>query len=325
MRSLTIAAVVLALSAFARGSDLRPIVPGLDLYRPVPVENPLTPEKIALGRQLFHDRRLSRDGSRSCASCHDPSRAFAGRSTVPRGVGRAAGIRDVPTIVNRAWGSSFFWDGRALTLEEQALQPILNPLELGMSAAGVEALARSPSYRSRFQAAFSTEPTLDDVARALASYVRTILAGDSPFDRYRAGNSGALRDDARRGLGLFGGRAGCAGCHSGPLLTDERFHNTGVAWRDSALADLGRATVTGAAADGGAFKTPTLREVARTAPYMHDGSIATLEEVVVFYDRGGRANPHLDPGVRALGLNAADKADLVAFLRSLSGRVEEGR
>jgi cytochrome c peroxidase len=187
----------------------------------------------------------------------------------------------------------------------------------------VVALARSDRYRRQFHAAFGSDPTIDHVARALASYVRTIVAGDSPYDRYIAGDAAALRDEARRGLGLFGGKASCGVCHIGPLLTDEGFHNTGVASRNG--NDPGRGRVTGRPADLGAFKTPTLREVARTAPYMHDGSIATLPEVIDFYDGGGHSNPGLDPSIRPLGLTAAERRDLLAFLMALSGRVSDNR
>ncbi len=258
----------------------------------------------------------------SCASCHDPASAFGGSESIRRGV---RGTRNAPPLINRAWGESFFWDGRAATLEEQARQPLLNPTELGTTREAVETLARSDRYRQRFRAAFGAEPTFDHVVRALASYVRTILAGDSPYDRFLGGNVMALGAEARRGLALFGARAGCINCHSGPLLTDENFHNTGVAWRSGVLTDAGRAGVTGAPGDRGAFKTPTLREVSRTAPYMHDGSVSTLTDVIDFYDRGGQRNPELDPRIRPLRLTAAEKRTLVAFLRSLSGRIVEGQ
>jgi cytochrome c peroxidase len=326
MRAALLAGVALiaALSLSTRAADSWPPL-GLDLYRPVPLDNPLTPGKIAIGRQLFRDRRLSRDGSLSCAGCHDPARAFSGGLPVARGVGGARGTRNVPTIVNRAWGSAFFWDGRAATLEEQVRQPILNPAELGSTPGAVQSLARSNRYRHAFRAVFGADPTFDDVTRALASYVRTIVSADAPYDRYLAGDAGALDGDARRGLALFGGRGRCATCHAGPLLTDETFHNTGVAWRTGVLTDDGRAGVTGRFADQGAFKTPTLREAAGTSPYMHDGSLATLADVIDFYDRGGHPNPALDPGIRPLRFTPAEKRDLEAFLRSLSGRVLDGR
>ncbi len=318
----TVALVIVGTVALQTAGPRPPL--GLDLYRPVPEHNILTREKIALGRRLFHERRLSRDGSLSCAGCHDPRRGFADGRRVARGIGGAPGSRNVPAIVNRAWGTAFFWDGRASTLEQQALQPILSPTELGMAPEGVVALARSAQYRSDFVTVFGAEPTLSDVARALASYVRTIVAGASPFDRYIEGQRGALGADAVRGLGLFRGKAGCTACHAGPTLSDERFHNTGVAWRTGRLSDDGRARVTGAEADRGAFKTPSLRQVTRTAPYMHDGSFATLEQVIDYYDAGGQANPALDSRIRPLHLSAGERRDLLAFLASLTGKVGDG-
>ena len=297
---------------------------GLDLYRPVPRENPLTPGKVALGRKLFHDRRLSRNGSMACASCHDPGRAFTNGARTARGASGSTGTRNVPTLVNRAWGSSFFWDGRAATLEQQALGPILNPDELGATPDAVLALARSSRYRQEFVAAFGGEPTIFDVAGALASYMRTIVAGGAPYDRFVSGETDALTESARRGFVLFRTRARCTTCHAGPLLSDEGFHNTGVAWRDGTVVDEGRYRVTHSPADRGAFKTPTLREIARTAPYMHDGSLPTLESVVEFYDGGGRANPGLDREIRPLNLSPGDKKDLVALLRALTGRIHDG-
>jgi cytochrome c peroxidase len=326
------------------GAPRRPL--GLDLYRPTVDGNPLMPRAIELGRRLFHERRLSRDGSMACSSCHDPRRAFTNGTASAAGVGGARGRRNVPTIVNRAWGRSFFWDGRAPTLEAQVLQPILDPAELAMSAGNVVALANSPAYRDRFAAAFGhasprlpsvpgyrgVDPaglsgddatTLHQVASALAAYVRTIQSGDSPYDRYVQGDRSALDESAARGLRIFRGKGGCSGCHVGPLLSDEAFHNTGVAWRSGTLADEGRARVTGMAADRGAFKTPTLREVARTAPYMHDGSFAILEDVVEYYDRGGAQNPALDNRLRPLNLTSSEKRDLSSFLNALSGRIHD--
>ena len=304
-------------------AGLRPPL-GVDRYRPVPADNPITAEKVTLGRKLFFDRRLSGDGTLSCASCHQPQRAFTDGRSVARGIGGARGRRNSPTLVNRAWGSSFFFDGRARSLEDLALQPILDPAELGSTADVVLSLARS-SYRSKFRAAFDAEPSLEFIAKALASYLRTIVAGNSAFDRLAAGNGAALTTSARRGLALFHSKAGCGQCHSGPNLTDEAFHNTGVAWRTGVLTDQGRAGVTSAPADLGAFKTPTLREISRTAPYMHDGSLATLNDVIEYYDGGGVKNPRLDPKLSALQLSPLEKADLAAFLKSLTGQIQSGR
>jgi cytochrome c peroxidase len=298
---------------------------GLDSYMPVPDENRLTPEKAALGRELFGEPILSRDGKISCATCHDPKRAFTDARPTAVGVFEREGPRRVPRIVNRGYGRSFFWDGRSATLEEQVLQPIQNPKEMDMTLP--EALARVRSierYRALFSAAFGRAPDAAGLARALASYVRTILSGDSPYDRYLLGEAAALDEEARRGLRIFRGKGNCTLCHLGPNLTDEAFHNTGIAWNDGHFADEGRYGVTHDPKDRGAFKTPTLREVALSAPFMHDGSLPTLESVVDYYDRGGNRNAGLDPEVRPLALDAAEKRSLLAFLRALSGAVRDG-
>ena len=323
MRLATLFATAAMVSVATQAAE--PNVPlGVELHRPVPSGNRLTPAKIALGRRLFFDRRLSRDATLSCASCHEPQRAFTDGRAVAQGIGGARGRRNSPTLVNRAWGSSFFFDGRARSLEDLALQPILDPTELGSTADAVLSFARA-SYRSRFRAAFDAEPSLELIAKALASYLRTIVDGDSAFDRFAAGNDSALTTSARRGRTLFNGKAGCGQCHSGTNLTDDEFHNTGVAWRTGVLTDEGRAGVTSAPADRGAFKTPTLREISRTAPYMHDGSLATLPQVIEYYDTGGEKNPSLDPKLRPLHLSPLEKADLAAFLTSLTGRIQEGQ
>jgi cytochrome c peroxidase len=284
---------------------------GLDLYMPVPEDNPLTAEKVALGRRLFHDTRLSRNRTISCASCHDPGRAFSTSRALAIGVGGRVGRRNAPAIINRGYGKAFFWDGRSASLEEQVLQPIQDANEMDLTLD--EARAR-----------IGIEPT--SIAEALASYVRTVLAGDSPFDRFVNGDRSALTAHEQRGLRLFRGTANCTACHIGPNFTDEQFHNTGIAWKvgSNAFADPGRFAVSRNEIDRGAFKTPTLREVARTAPYMHDGSLATLEDVVDYYDRGGNHNPQLDPELHPLRLDSEDKRAIVAFLKALSGRVVEG-
>ena len=309
-----------------RASD-RPEIPlGLDLYLPVPEDNPLSPERVALGRTLFFDPILSRDRRLACAGCHDPERAFTDGRALSVGVFGRVGTRSVPTLVNRAYGRSFFWDGRTSSLEDQVLQPIQDPKEMDMALSDVVVrLRRDRAYSARFQARFGRIPTHVDLAKALASYVRTILSGDAPIDRYVNGDLDALSAQARDGLRIFRRRGNCTACHVGPTFTDERFHNTGVAWQDGELLDPGRYTVTSKEEDRGAFKTPTLREVALTAPYMHDGSIATLEDVVEFYTDGGRQNPFLDRELRPLRLTEDEKTALVAFLRSLAGRVTDGR
>ncbi len=329
LASVTLVAVFLLTDAAASQVSPAPQQPepplGLDLYMHVSDDNPLTPAKVALGRLLFFDSLLSEDRSVACATCHDPGRVFTDGQPVGVGVLGRKGTRNVPTLVNRTYGASFFWDGRATTLEEQVLQPIQHPNEMNITVGEVVVrLRRDQDYSDLFQAAFGREVNEGDLAKALASYVRTILSGNAPIDRYLYGDRDALTERQRQGLGLFRGKAGCTACHLGPTFSDEQFHNTGVAWRDGRLLDQGRFGVTSEDEDRGAFKTPTLREVPRTAPYMHDGSITTLEEVIEFYDRGGNPNPTLDRRVRPLNLTAAEKGDLLAFLRVLSGEIREG-
>ena len=280
---------------------------GLDLYMPVPEENPLTPERIALGRQLFSDRRLSRDGSISCASCHRPDRGFADSRPVAVGVFRRVGRRNVPALINRGYGRAFFWDARNRSLEDQVLRPIEDPNEMDST---VESAAARVGL------------TREDLSRALASYVRSILSGNSRFDRFVDGDRSALSPEEQRGLTVFRGKGNCTACHVGPNFTDERVHNTGIAWRTS--SGQARTSPADEGAGDGAFKTPTLREIARTAPYMHNGGLASLEDVVDFYDKGGQANLHLDEDIRPLKLTADERRGLLAFLRTLSGELQEG-
>ena len=269
---------------------------GLDLYLPVPEDNPLTAETIELGRRLFFDRRLSRDGSIACSSCHDPERAFSDGRPLAIGIDGRQGRRNAPALINRGYGRSFFWDGRVSTLEEQVLKPIEDSSEMDLSLPEAASRIGLPSA---------------EISRALASFVRSILSGGSPFDRFVNDDHAALSAEQQAGLQLFRGKANCTACHVGPNFTDEKLHNTGIAWRDGRLADSG--------AGHGDFKTPTLREIVRTAPYTHDGSLATLEDVIEYYDRGGNPNPGLDPEIHALHLSPAEKRNIVAFLRCLNG------
>ncbi len=314
---------------------LSAIPPGLSVLMPVPPDNPLTAEKVELGRRLFFDTRLSRDGTVACASCHVPDRAFTDGRSVAVGIGRARGRRNAPALYNRAYASTLFWDGRAASLEEQALQPMVGATELGNTHEEVvRRLRESHLYRELFTRAFGARAfgteaiSIERVAKAIASFERTLLSGDSAFDRYDVGgDEQALSPAARRGLELFRGKARCTFCHRTPLFTDNRFHNTGVSWRHrpplSPAAvdglDLGRYEVTGRQEDKGKFKTPSLRDVDQTAPYMHDGSLETLEEVIDFYDRGGEPNPYLDESITMLNLTAREKAQLIALLKSLTG------
>lgn len=307
----------------ARKYDVSGRLLGLDLYRPEPDENPTTPARVELGRRLFQERLLSRDRSLACVDCHRPDRAFTDGRARSVGVNGRTGPRSVPTLVNRAWGKAFFWDGRIATLEEQVLHPIVAWLEMDLPVGqAVERLSGRERYGRAFREAFGRDVNGTDLARALAAYVRTIEAGDSPYDRYVWGDRDALSPEAREGLRLFRGKANCAVCHTGPNLTDEEFHNTGVSWGRQPY-DSGRRGVTGRPEDTGKFKTPTLREIEHTAPYMHDGSLATLDDVIEFYDRGGNENPHLDRELRPLLLTAREKRALRSFLGSLSGRIRD--
>ena len=269
----------------------------------------MTAEKIELGRRLFNDRRLSRDGSTSCASCHSPERAFSTARPLAVGLLGRVGRRNAPALINRGYGRAFFWDARSASLEDQVLKPIEDPNEMDLTI---------DEASSRVGLDATT------MAQALASYVRSILSGDAPYDRFINGDRAALSPEQRAGLQIFRGKGNCTACHVGPTFTDERVHNTGVAWRDGRLHDEGRFAVSGRSEDRGAFKTPTLREVGRTAPYMHDGSLTTLADVVQFYDEGGRVNPNRDAEIRPLHLTASEKDALIAFLHTLSGTVSEG-
>ena len=298
------------------------VPPTLDLYIPTPEDNRLSSVRIDLGRTLFFEKLLSRDKTLSCSSCHEPQHSFTVTEAFPKGIDGHRAARNPPALVNRAYGKSFFWDGRAGSLEEQVLLPIQNEKELYLSLEELETRLRDDeTYRERFAEVFGREPHRDDIARALASFVRSLLVGNSPYDRYLRGDREALSESARRGLMLFRGKANCTACHAGPNLTDEEFHNTGVAWRAGRLTDEGRYAVTHNDADRGAFKTPTLRQVSETAPYMHDGSLSTLADVVDRYNQGGVPNPHLDREIRPLNLAGREKKDLVAFLESLTGTI----
>jgi cytochrome c peroxidase len=295
---------------------------GLGKVRPVPTDNALSEARVGLGRRLFFDPILSGDGSTSCASCHDPAKSFATDDRLAIGVAGTRGARNSPSLINRLYGTSFFWDGRAASLEEQALKPIGNKIELASSVD--EALARlhaDRTYVKQFRQAYDGEVTAENLAKALAGFQRTLLSGDSPVDRFQAGDVSALTSDERVGLWIFESRGGCWKCHKGQNYTDERHHNTGVSWGREPQ-DLGRFQVTKEDQDRGRFKTPTLRDIARTGPYMHDGSIATLREVVLFYNRGGGKNPHQDPRLKPLKLNDKEVDLLVAFLKSLTGSTQ---
>lgn len=288
----------------------------------IPEDNPLTKEKVALGKLLFFDRRLSANNTIACASCHVPALAFTDGQPVSTGIHRQQGGRSAPTAINRVFGSLQFWDGRAATLEAQSIGPFINPVEHGFAShdelvAKVKTIA---GYQPLFERAFGPGPvTLDAIGKAIASFQRTLLSGNSDYDRFTLGNDEqALSANAQNGLRVFVSKGQCLRCHSGSNFTDERFHNLGVGW-DQDHIDVGRYAVTNDPKDLGAFKTPSLREIARTAPYMHDGRFATLRQVIDFYNQGGISNPQLDPGIKPLNLTEQEMEDLVEFLRSLNG------
>lgn len=273
-----------------------------------------------LGRALFFDPVLSEDGDVSCASCHDPARGFASPDPIAVGRGGQLGDFHAPTLLNRAAGEQFLWDGRAASLEEQVLMPLSDPREMGTDLGLIlERLGSSPEWSRRFEEAFGGAPDAGRLADALASFVRSLLEGDSPVDRFQAGDASALDEAEQAGLWIFESSGRCWRCHNGPNFTDESFHNTGVGVVDG-TPPPGRAAVTGEPAHRGAFKTPTLRGLAHTAPYMHDGSQATLAEVVEFYRRGGESSGDLDPLMQPLELSDRDAANLVAFLEALTHR-----
>lgn len=288
---------------------------------------------IGLGRRLFFDPRLSASGETSCASCHDPAVAFSGRVTVDsfrRVVGRKS-----PSLVNVAFAPILTWDGRFLTLEEQALQPIIDPNEMNSSVEAVlRVLERDSMYVRQFRAAFGAAPNKQRMLTALAEYQRSLIAGNSPFDRYLfGGDEAAVSAEVKRGYRVFL-KANCIQCHElfhesvhplgggEALFTDFAFHNLGVGFRDGAMSDVGRYQVTAELGDWGAFKTPTLRNASLTAPYMHDGSLLSLKDVVVFYNNGGIPNPGLDPAIEPLHLSNVEMDELVAFLESLTSSPE---
>lgn len=300
-------------------SESRPVPRGLP---PLPATTD-TPAVIALGKSLFSEPLLSADGTVSCATCHDAQRHFTTSDAKAVGIRKQGGRRNAPSLVNRIFGQSQFWDGRVKTLEEQALLPLEDPLEMGHSLDKLLAdLQKHAQYPARFSEAFgSAGITRERLATALAAFQRTLLLGNSPVDAFIDGDTAKLSESAKQGLWLFESRAGCWKCHAGKNYSDEKFHNTGVSWGVQPL-DLGRYEVTKTESDRGRFKTPTLRGVARTAPYMHDGSVASLEDVVAFYSRGGNANPHRDKALEVLNLTEREQRDLVAFLRALSEEVK---
>jgi cytochrome c peroxidase len=321
----------------------------------IPQDNPLTRAKIELGRQLYFDTRLSSDSTISCASCHHPDHGYGFDSQFGIGVQGQMGGRNSPVSFNRILSKAQFWDGRADSLEAQAVGPIANPIEMGNTHAAVVAfLGSNAGYRMQFEKIFSRAPHIDDVGRAIAAFERTLVTGPSPYDLYEpvrklteafpdevsdlkalekddpklfaeftkakaASDARPMSESAKRGRTLFfSTKSNCTACHVGVNFTDELYHNLGVGM-DKPMPDLGRFDQTKLDKDRGAFKTPTVRNIAQSGPYMHDGSQATLEEVVEWYAKGGHPNPHLSDKIKKLDLTAQDKADLVEFMKALTG------
>lgn len=322
----------------------------------IPADNPMTPNKIALGEKLYFDKRLSIDQTVSCATCHDPATALAEINAVGVGIQNKKGARNSPTVLNSMFNESQFWDGRAPTLEEQAKLPIINPIEMGMPdhAAVVKRVSEIAEYQKEFADVFGKDGiTIDTIAKAIAAFERTQLSGNSPFDRFIAGDQKAISEAAKRGWELFNGKARCISCHtfnaSSPFFSDFKFHNIGVAAKDQdfpklarrarqvldadpkraeqlidemalspGFSELGRYLVTKQPKDIGAFKTSMLRDIELTAPYMHNGSEKTLLDVVIFYNKGGEINPNLDGGMRPLKLSDPEMEDIVELMKTFT-------
>jgi cytochrome c peroxidase len=319
----------------------------------VPADNALTSERVALGRKLYFDKRLSADGTVSCATCHDVTRGFADQLPTSIGIGAQVGKRNAPTVLNTALLQTMFWDGRSPSLDHQARQPILNPVEMGMpdEATAMKAIADDAEYREAFQKAYGRAMNYEDLGRAIGAFERTLVFLDSPFQRFLNGDTEAISADAQAGWELFNGKARCAACHpmssTNPLGSDNRFHNIGVSARHqdfeglarralkalaedaseqkldelavgTDLSELGRFMVTHNRMDIGAFRTPLILNVAITPPYMHDGSLPTLWDVIDHYNKGGEANLFLDGGIEPLALTEKQIDQLVAFLFSLT-------
>lgn len=288
-----------------------------------PADNPQTPEKAELGKMLYFDTRLSRDYSISCATCHNPRKGYSDGLSRTVGFGRAELGRHSPTIINSAYNHTQFWDGRAATLEEQAKGPIMASGEMNTVSEKelVARLNKAEDYRKRFKNVFGKGPSLDNIAKAIAAFERTIITKNAPFDKYVEGDKDALTAQQKRGLILFFGKASCVGCHNGPNFTDNKFHNLGLEQQGPLVTDDGRYAVTKKKTDIGKFKTPTLRNIAQTAPYMHDGSHRTLKEVVEYYNQGGGPGANRSDLIFPLHMNESEIEDVVAFLGSLTGEL----
>jgi len=343
-------AILASLVSLARAQTQSSIIPAETVKFFTPADNPTTDAKAKLGDKLFDDKRLSVDNTVACNTCHDPRNGFTAHIETAKGVRDQTGKRNAPTILNAMFFRTQFWDGRAASLEEQAKMPILNPIEMGQKDPKevVAKLAAIPEYVDAFKQVFGHDVNWDDMARAIAAFERTRVSGEAPIDRFLRGKEDALTPAQRRGWTLFNGKGRCNTCHAfnptTPFFTDNRFHNIGVAAHkqdfgqlatsaaksstnpaeidrlalETDSSELGRFLVTHNRSDIGAFKTPSLREIALTAPYMHDGSLATLWDVVDHYNKGGEPNPFLDGGIQRLGLSEDEIDDLVDLLSAFT-------
>ena len=283
-----------------------------------PPANVATPARVALGRRLFMDKRLSADANTACSTCHQSERAFTNGRAAATGVRGREMLRNVPTLFNVGYRQTIFWDGHAETLEKMAFGALKHPAVMDLTPDELSKRLRSiPEYAESFRLEYGEAPTAQSFSQALAAYMRSLLSDDTPFDRFARGDRSAISESALRGWQVFCDKANCVTCHAGPDFTDEEFRTIGIGWNGKAYADLGRGAITGEPVYAGMFRVPTLRELRWTAPYMHDGSLKTLEEVVDHYDRGGTEGAPTDLK-GPLKLTTKEKEDLVAFLESLS-------
>lgn len=343
-RKLVVVILMIGLNAVATAASagekrLEPLTPVT-----VPADNPMSAEKVELGRMLFFDPRLAGDSSISCSKCHDPNKGWSNGVQMSDAYPGTKHWRHVPTVLNAAYLKQLFWDGRAGSLEQQCPGPIEAPIEMNQNFAHlVEKLSGIPYYKKSFQKVFKSDVTMENLAKAISAFERTVVSKPGPLDRYLKGDKNALNDSQKRGMAIFTGKANCIACHHGPLLTDHDFHATGVpeieplktetdriATRHffakvneypnprSVNADYGREFITKSRSDRGKFKTPSLRELQWTAPYMHNGAFETLEDVIEFYMKGGEKHPNKDPEMKPFELSDQEFDDLLNFLDTLS-------
>ena len=361
---LLVILLALALPVLVRGGDSAAELERVGLKLPlgissevwsyfVPYNNRMTAAKIEFGRQLFFDKKLSVDGTVSCATCHDPGLAFTDGKSVAEGIAGKRGTRNSPSLFNAMFNSGQFWDGRAASLEAQAILPLINPDEMGnvSHVQVIDRLQQAPEYVRQFQEVFGGKITIEGIGKAIAAYERTLVSANAPIDRFIAGDREAISAGAQRGFALFRGRARCSVCHTVnqafPFLSDQNYRNTGVATsspgfealaeratqvvrhgdqaaalrglaREGPTSELGRFMVSGSPLDIGSFRTPSLRNVELTAPYFHNGTAATLKEVLNFYSKGGGDDPRRDWELQPLGLTEREQEDLIEFLKSLT-------